>query len=199
MTGWQLGSLSPDCWKKLTSWERLGDDTTRWWWQVAGLSSRLVSRHNGDAPMGDGSGMDILLVEDSPSDAKLTSRWLKESDRVGAVHAVSDGEQALAFLRRQDAFANAPRARLVLLDVNLPRMSGFEVLAEIRKDVALSQLPVIMLSSSNFADDRGRAREMQADLYVLKPGDADEFAALVDTVEAFLAKGEGQRTKDEAE
>lgn len=131
------------------------------------------------------TGIEILLVEDCPSDAKLAVRWLAASPLVKSVHVVADGEQAMAYLRGGPPFANAPRPQLVLLDLNLPRMSGFEVLEALKSDPELASIPAIVLSGSAFAEDERRARELQASLCLRKPCDADEFTAMVAAVETF--------------
>ena len=131
------------------------------------------------------TGIDVLLVDDNPNDAKLAVLWLRASPLVKSVQVVADGEQALKYLRGRDPFADAPRPQLVVLDLNLPRMSGFEVLAEMKSDPELAGIPAIVLSASGFAEDERRARDLQASLYLQKPSDGDGFTAMVSAVEAF--------------
>lgn len=129
--------------------------------------------------------IEILLVEDSVSDAKLYERWLSESALVKSIHLVRDGETALDFLRGDGPFTGVSPPDLVLLDVNLPRMGGLEVLAEVKSDSRLAKIPIVMMTSSVFEDDQRQAHELQVDLFVRKPSDADEFTALVKSLEAF--------------
>jgi len=135
--------------------------------------------------------IEILLVEDSASDAKLIDRWLRGSALVRDIHVVHDGEAALDFLRGKGQFAHRVRPDLVLLDLNLPRMSGLEVLTEIKRDSKLAGIPVVILSSTVFADDQQQAENLQAGLFVPKPSDADEFTALVQSLEAFWRENRG--------
>jgi CheY-like chemotaxis protein len=129
--------------------------------------------------------IEVLLVEDSVSDAKLFERWLSESELVKCIHLVHDGESALQFLRGDGRYAGTPQPDLVMLDINLPRMSGFEVLAKVKSDPALAKIPVVMITSSVFETDHQKAQDLQVDLFLSKPADADEFTALVRSVEAF--------------
>jgi len=108
----------------------------------------------------------ILLVEDQPADVRLTKEVLAEGKVANDVHVVNDGEQAMAFLRRQGEFANSPRPDLVLLDLNLPRMDGREVLAEIKSDPELMAMPVIVLTTSAAERDVLDAYEHRANAYV---------------------------------
>jgi CheY-like chemotaxis protein len=135
--------------------------------------------------MVEGRELRILLVDDDASDAKLTQRWLIGSPLIAEVHVAPSGEQALDQLRATCSANDAPQIGLILLDVNLPRMSGFETLAELRSQPEWAELPVIMLSSSSFREDQKRARQLEANLYLSKPCDADEFAEFVRTVETF--------------
>ena len=125
----------------------------------------------------------ILIVDDSRSDAQLLRRWLSGSRVVRDVHMVHDGREAVDFLRSAKGLDPALRPRLVLLDVNLRRMTGFEVLAEIKSQPELASLCVVVLSGSTFDEDRRRAQELRADLYLTKPFDADGFAALVAAID----------------
>jgi CheY-like chemotaxis protein len=129
--------------------------------------------------------IEILLVEDSVSDAKLFERWLSASALVKTIHLVHDGEMALSFLRGDGQFADVSRPDLVLLDVNLPRMSGLEVLAEVKSDPYLAKIPIVMLTSSVFETDHQQADDLRVDLFLPKPADADEFNALVESLETF--------------
>ena len=119
----------------------------------------------------------ILLVEDTLSDVKLMEHWLSASDLVDQLRVVRDGEQALELLRRERE--SRARPDLVLLDVNLPRLSGFDVLSQIRADSLLHDLPVIILTGTLARRDVERARALQADRCLQKPSDADEFSERV--------------------
>ena len=127
----------------------------------------------------------ILLVEDQPADIRLTKEILADGKVAHNIHVATDGEQAMAFLRRQGEFAGSPRPDLVLLDLNLPRMDGREVLAEIKSDPNLLQTPVIVLTTSSAERDVLDAYEHRANAYVTKPIDLDEFVAAVASIEQF--------------
>jgi chemotaxis family two-component system response regulator Rcp1 len=127
----------------------------------------------------------ILLVEDQPADVRLTKEVLADGKVANDVHVANDGEQAMAFLRRQGEFANSPRPDLVLLDLNLPRMDGREVLAAIKSDPDLMAMPVIVLTTSSAERDVLDAYEHRANAYVTKPIDLDEFVAAVASIEQF--------------
>ena len=127
----------------------------------------------------------ILLVEDQPADVRLTKEILADGKVANDVHVATDGEQAMAFLRRQGEFAGSPRADLVLLDLNLPRMDGREVLAEIKSDPDLLRTPVIVLTTSSAERDVLDAYKHRANAYVTKPIDLDEFVSAVASIEQF--------------
>jgi chemotaxis family two-component system response regulator Rcp1 len=123
---------------------------------------------------------EILLVEDSPSDVALTREALRLL--AGAdlrLHVVSDGVCAMAFLRREDAYRGAPRPDLVLLDLNMPRKDGREVLAEVKGDPDLRRIPVVVLTSSSADSDVRQAYDLHANAYVAKPTDFTQFRALL--------------------
>ena len=129
--------------------------------------------------------LEILLVEDNPADARLT-REVFEGGRLSThLNVVSDGEQALAFLRREGIYESAPRPKLVLLDLNLPRKDGREVLEELKADSALCRIPVIVLTTSAAQTDIMRAYELQANCFITKPLDLDEYFAVVRSIEDF--------------
>lgn len=127
----------------------------------------------------------ILLVEDNAGDVRLTQEALLEADVAVDLIAVPDGEQALAFLRRQGAHANAPRPDLILLDLNLPKKNGLEVLEEIKRDPALRGTPVIMLTTSASARDIAACYDRGVNCYVVKPLDLDDFTRLVQAINGF--------------
>jgi two-component system, chemotaxis family, response regulator Rcp1 len=127
----------------------------------------------------------ILLIEDQPADVRLTKEILSDGKVANEVHVVHDGEQAMEFLRREGDFANSPRPDLVLLDLNLPRMDGREVLAEIKSDPELMAVPVIVLTTSSAERDVLDAYKHRANAYVTKPIDLDQFVSAVASIEQF--------------
>lgn len=129
--------------------------------------------------------IEILLVEDSPSDADLTEEALSDGKVLNNLHWVEDGVEALAFLRRQGKHTNAPRPDLILLDLNLPKKDGREVLAEIKADPNLKRIPAIILTTSAAERDILRTYELNANCYVTKPIDLDQFISAVKLIEQF--------------
>ena len=130
--------------------------------------------------------VDVLLVEDDPGDVLMTREAFEFYKIRNPLHVVSDGEQALHFLRRKGAFADAPRPGLILLDVNLPRVSGLEVLAELKKDPELLLIPVVMLTTSQADEDILRSYQLHANAYVSKPVDFDQFIAAIRQIDDFF-------------
>ena len=139
--------------------------------------------------MGDRAGLklvDVLLVEDDEGDVLMT-REAFEFYKIGnPLHVVSDGEQALQFLRRTGPFADAPKPGLILLDVNLPRVSGLEVLAELKADPELLLIPVVMLTTSQAEEDILRSYRLHANAYVTKPVDFENFVAAIRQIDDFF-------------
>jgi CheY-like chemotaxis protein len=129
--------------------------------------------------------IEILMVEDSPSDVLLTREALRGSKLVNELHVVEDGEEAMAFLRRQGSFAGAPRPDLVLLDWNLPRKTGKEVLEEVKSDEDLKLIPVVILTSSKAEVDVLKAYGLHANAYITKPVGFESFVELVGSVSHF--------------
>jgi CheY-like chemotaxis protein len=129
--------------------------------------------------------VEILLVEDSPSDVLLTKRALTDAKMTNRLHVVQDGVEAMAFLHREPPHTNAPRPDLILLDLNLPKKSGTEVLMEIKTDEALSTIPVCILTTSQEEQDIIRSYKFHANCYIVKPVDFDAFAQLVKALENF--------------
>jgi two-component system, chemotaxis family, response regulator Rcp1 len=127
----------------------------------------------------------ILLVEDNPGDVRLTREALKEAKFRNKVQVVGDGIEALAYLRQEGQYSGAMRPHLIMLDLNLPRMDGREVLAAIKKDADLRRIPVVVLSSSEAESDIARAYELHANAYVTKPVDIDHFLQVVKAIEEF--------------
>ena len=129
--------------------------------------------------------IEILLVEDNPGDARLTMEALKEAKIANRLSHVTDGVEALVFLRRQGKHAEAPRPDLILLDLNLPRKDGREVLAELKADESLRRIPVVVLTTSQAEDDIQKAYHLNANCYVSKPLDLNQFMTVVQSIEAF--------------
>jgi len=127
----------------------------------------------------------ILLVEDNPGDVRLTREALREADVAVALTDLPDGEQALEYLRRAGTPDGAPRPDLILLDLNLPKRNGLEVLEEIKSDPALASTPVMMLTTSASARDVAGAYARGVNGYVVKPLDLDAFTALVQAINTF--------------
>ena len=131
------------------------------------------------------STIEILLVEDNPGDARLTLEAFKEAKVINNLTVVSDGAEALAYLRRQGAYADAVVPDLVLLDLNLPKVDGRQVLAEIKADESLKRIPVVVLTTSASQDDISRAYGSHANCYITKPVDLDQFLRVVQSIESF--------------
>ena len=129
--------------------------------------------------------IEILLVEDNPGDVRLTREALRDGKVQNRLSVVPDGVEAMAFLRREGAYANAPRPDLILLDLNLPRKNGREVLAEVKSDPDLLRIPVIVLTTSGDDQDVLRAYEYHANCYITKPVDLEQFLAVVRSIEQF--------------
>ncbi len=129
--------------------------------------------------------IDILLVEDSPADVRLTREALKEAKVLNALHIVKDGAAALSFLRREGRYADSPRPNLILLDLNLPRKDGREVLAEIKQDEDLKRIPVVVLTTSRAEEDIVRSYNLHANAYVSKPVDLAQFLHVIRSLEEF--------------
>lgn len=128
---------------------------------------------------------DILLVEDNPGDVRLTREAFKEGQIRNTLHVTTDGMEALEFLHQRGEYADAPKPDIVLLDLNLPRKDGDEVLAEIRADPDLKHLPVIILTSSSAEEDVVRSYELQANAYLTKPVNPMEFIEAVRSFQEF--------------
>ncbi|HXE74057.1 MAG TPA: response regulator [Candidatus Xenobia bacterium] len=129
--------------------------------------------------------IEILLVEDNPGDVRLTLEALKEAKVSNNLNVVADGVEALAFLRRQGKHSEAPRPDLVLLDLNLPRKDGREVLGEIKQDEALKRIPVVVLTTSRAEEDILKSYDLHANCYITKPVDLERFLTVVKSIEDF--------------
>ncbi len=130
--------------------------------------------------------VDVLLVEDDEGDILMTREAFEFYKLRNALHVVTDGEQALKFLRQTGPFADAPRPGLILLDVNLPRLSGLEVLAELKQDPELTVIPVVMLTTSQAEEDILRSYQLHANAYVSKPVDFENFMAAIRQIDDFF-------------
>ncbi len=129
--------------------------------------------------------IEILLVEDNPGDARLTLEAFKEAKLINNLTVVGDGVEALAYLRQQGPYANSVPPDLILLDLNLPKKDGREVLAEIKADERLMKTPVVVLTTSAAEEDIARAYSQHANCYITKPVDLDQFLRVVQSIESF--------------
>jgi two-component system, chemotaxis family, response regulator Rcp1 len=129
--------------------------------------------------------IDILLVEDSPGDVRLTIEALKEAKVANRLSVVSDGVEAIDFLQQKGSYKNAARPDLILLDLNLPRKDGREVLSEIKNDPKLKQIPVVVLTTSRSEADILKAYDLHANCYIAKPVDFKQFMVVVQSIESF--------------
>jgi CheY-like chemotaxis protein len=130
--------------------------------------------------------VDVLLVEDDEGDVLMTREAFEFHKIRNPLHVVTDGEQALHFVRRTGPFAGAPRPGLILLDVNLPRVSGLEVLAALKQDPDLLRIPVVMLTTSQAEEDILRSYQLHANAYVTKPVDFEQFIAAIRQIDDFF-------------
>ncbi|MBN2342789.1 MAG: response regulator [Deltaproteobacteria bacterium] len=129
--------------------------------------------------------IDILLVEDNPGDARLAQEALKDSKLKNKLFHVEDGEQAIQFLRREGQYTDSTKPDLILLDLNLPKKDGREVLAEIKEDPSLKAIPVVILTTSNDMADILKSYNLHANCYITKPIDLDRFIEVVKSIEDF--------------
>jgi two-component system, chemotaxis family, response regulator Rcp1 len=127
----------------------------------------------------------VLLVEDNPGDVRLTKEALKEGKMLNRVTVVGDGVEALSFLRRQGKYADAGQPDLILLDLNLPKKDGRQVLAEIKADPGLKRIPVVVLTTSSAEEDILKTYDLHANCYVTKPVDLEQFMRVVKSIEDF--------------
>ncbi|MDX1530785.1 MAG: response regulator [Rhodothermales bacterium] len=133
----------------------------------------------------DGPPVRVLLVEDNPGDVLLAKEALEEAQMPVELHVVDDGEEAVAFLRKEGVHAEVPTPTLILLDLNLPKKSGLEVLCEVKEDDALRSIPVVIFSSSEAKEDIAQAYACHANCYVTKPGDLSDLVRVVKAIESF--------------
>jgi CheY-like chemotaxis protein len=130
--------------------------------------------------------IEVLLVEDDPGDVLLIREAFEDNKVANSLHVVADGVEALAFMRQEGVHAEAPRPDLVLLDLNLPRKDGREVLAEVKSDSALRTIPVVVLTTSQAEEDVLRSYDLHANAYVTKPVDFDRFIGVVRQIDQFF-------------
>ena len=129
--------------------------------------------------------IEILLVEDNPGDVRLTREALKEGKVYSNLHTVKDGVEAMEFLRRQGRYSSVPRPDIILLDLNLPKKDGREVLQEIKTDDVLKRIPVVVLTTSKAEEDVLRTYNLHANCYVTKPVDLEKFIIVVKSIDVF--------------
>lgn len=129
--------------------------------------------------------LEVLLIEDNPGDARLTREAFRSAKRPANLTVVGDGVEALTFLHRQGRHERAPRPDLVLLDLNLPRKNGSEVLAEMKTDDKLRRIPVVILTTSRAARDIAHSYDLHVNCYITKPVDLDQFMSVVRAIESF--------------
>jgi len=132
-----------------------------------------------------GRPVEILLVEDNPGDVRLTEEALKEGKVLNNIHLANDGVEAVSFLQKEGKYTDAVRPDLILLDLNLPKKDGREVLMEIKKDEALRRIPVVVLTTSMAEEDIIRTYDYHANCYITKPVDFDQFIKVVKSIEDF--------------
>ena len=130
--------------------------------------------------------LNVLLVEDDPGDVLIAREAMAAGQLSTTLEVVTDGVEAIAYLRRENGFEDARRPDLILLDLNLPRMSGHEVLAEVKKDPELRRIPVVVLTTSQAHEDIARSYELHASVHVSKPVDFDDFAGVVKQIDEFF-------------
>ena len=128
---------------------------------------------------------EVLLVEDSPGDVRLTKEAFRDANSSIHLHVVSDGVEAMAFIRREGAHIRAPRPDLILLDLNLPKLDGREVLAKIKEDASLKTIPTVILTTSEAEADILKSYQLQANCYLSKPAQLDAFESLVKSINDF--------------
>jgi len=133
----------------------------------------------------EGEPIEILLAEDNPGDVRLTEKALDHGNILNNLHVVNDGAEAITFLRQEGEYADEPRPDLVLLDLNMPRKDGREVLEDMKADSDLRRLPVVVLTSSEAEEDVVRSYELNANAYLTKPVDFDGFVDIVKRIEDF--------------
>ncbi|MBD3168929.1 MAG: response regulator [candidate division Zixibacteria bacterium] len=132
-----------------------------------------------------GKAIDILMVEDNPDDVTLTTEALKETKIAVNLNVVENGIQAMQYLKKEDKYIDAVRPDLILLDLNLPKMDGREVLSELKSSKSIRNIPVVVLTTSMAEEDIAQAYELQANCYITKPIDLNQFEKVVRSIEEF--------------
>jgi chemotaxis family two-component system response regulator Rcp1 len=132
-----------------------------------------------------GKSIEILLVEDNPGDVRLAQEAFRDSKILNRLHVVGDGVEAMAFLRREGEYGGVPRPDLVLLDLNMPRKDGREVLAEVKADENLKRIPVVIMTVSKAEEDVLKTYNLHANCYIIKPLDLDQFIKVIKAIEDF--------------
>ena len=132
-----------------------------------------------------GRAIDILLVEDNPGDVRLTQEAFREGKLLNNLWVVNDGEEAMSYLHHEGVFADVVRPDIILLDLNMPKKDGREVLAEIKNDPSLKRIPVVVLTTSKAEQDIFRTYNLHVNCYIIKPVDLDQFVNVVQTIEDF--------------
>jgi len=140
-----------------------------------------IPRSIGDA----GRPLEVLLVEDSPGDVRLTHEAFRDANKAVHMHVASDGVEAMAFLKHEGGYEDAPRPDLILLDLNLPKMDGREVLSQIKMDDRLKTIPTIILTTSESEADIVKSYQLQANCYLTKPVQLEAFEGLVTSINDF--------------
>lgn len=130
--------------------------------------------------------IEVLLVEDDAGDVVMTREALREGKVINRLHVVGDGVEAIEFLRREGSYADVPRPDLILLDLNLPRRDGRQVLAEVKEDPDLRRIPVVVLTTSEAEEDVLRSYDLHANAYVTKPVDFNRFVAVIQQIDDFF-------------
>jgi chemotaxis family two-component system response regulator Rcp1 len=133
----------------------------------------------------EGMPISILLVEDNAGDVRLTKEALKEGRVANTLHVVIDGVEALQFLRREGKYSDAPRPDLILLDLNLPRLDGRQVLSEVKKDPELKRIPIVVLTTSKAEEDVLKTYDLYANCYIAKPVEFDKFVGVIKMIDQF--------------
>ncbi|MCP3872132.1 MAG: response regulator [Desulfobacteraceae bacterium] len=129
--------------------------------------------------------IEVLLIEDSPGDVRLTKEALKEGKFLNNLHVVNDGVEAMNFLRKEGEYQTSPTPDLILLDLNMPKKDGREVLSEIKADTNLKTIPVVVLTTSSAEEDILKSYNLHANCYITKPVDFDQFITVVKSINAF--------------
>lgn len=129
--------------------------------------------------------IEILLVEDNPGDVRLTQEAMRDAKVRNRMETVPDGMEAMAFLRQEGRYANSPRPDMILLDLNLPRKSGLEVLQEVKADEDLRRIPIVVLTTSQAERDIVKSYDLHANAYIAKPVELDQFLSVVKAIEGF--------------